>query len=56
MYHPQTLIEIMLCVSVNTTTTTEFEREARYIIHCEINSWSELSPLRMQSSDPATSS
>ena len=46
IYHPQTPVEIMLCVSVSTITTTEFGREARYIIRFETNSWSEFSPLR----------
>jgi len=45
IHHPQTLTEIILCVSVN-TSTTEFGREARYIIHFETNSWNESFPLR----------
>ena len=35
MYRHQNIIETMLCVSVNTITTTEFGREARYIIQFE---------------------
>jgi hypothetical protein len=35
MYLRHSLIETMLCESVNTTTVTEFGKEARYIIHFE---------------------
>jgi len=45
IYHHQNRIEIMF-VSVTTTTTTEFGRETRYVIHFETNSWSESFPFR----------